>query len=215
MIGKKMNRKAIFNYIKSTLKNDLPEAIRNKPYLFLTEADLKCFLYKLFDSEGFFTDKNLLSDKGGYKTSLLHAEFPNGLKKRNNHGFYDLVILDPKHIKEETWHGEKIRLNQKEVYIGIEIKRRCDPLRKKEEDKMKTVFERMENDCTAFSKKGRFFAQRGIVIFVNQASEEKSFIKKLKKKIINELKSQKRYKHVNFFYLEIPYDKGKVNHFWI
>lgn len=93
--------------VAETCINDLTGTFFSAPYLFYTENDLHCYLYKLLSERLADAGYGLYETMGKKLSSLLHKEYPT--KKRYSREF---LIEDPKggrgHFDLCIWNPEEV-----------------------------------------------------------------------------------------------------------
>jgi len=104
---------------------ELVEKFERKPFFFISESDVKCYLYYLLASKQALQRTLLTKDKK--LTSIIHTEYLSALGLP-----VDLVIFDPNHVKNFT-------LKKQKVMCQIEIKWRRSTIRfnKKEQKELR------------------------------------------------------------------------------
>lgn len=87
---------------------ELVKKFEQNPHFFISESDVKCYIYHLLASKEIFQENFLTKDKK--RTGLVHTEYPSLLRP-----FVDLVILDHRNIA-------KYALKRQRVICAVEIK---------------------------------------------------------------------------------------------
>jgi hypothetical protein len=117
-----MKSKSRWNDIKNKIINELQDIFRNYPQYYFSEHDIHSVLYHLTQEQLKQHGENSQTTLDGFETTLVHHEYPTpfrcdmqgykfqraseeertpkgGLYKR---GHYDLVILNPDFVKNNT-----------------------------------------------------------------------------------------------------------------
>jgi len=156
------------------------------PAIFLSEADVQCYLYALLINDSFFREISptlkYRTPKEESKTLLIHAEVEVGIRGKGKK--YDISIWKP---------SKAINLSEWETIIGIEIKfNRRSPARKEKSSILKDV------------RKVRYNKQ-GYILWLNWDREiNEEHLKKVENLI-------RRYENVELFYLDMFSEPMRTN----
>ena len=166
------------------------DKLSSQPNILINEADLRSYLYsELVKQKEFSKTYNIKALKT--KTNLLHTEY-----NYTAGGRYDLAVLCPEDLQSEEY------LKYKKILIGIELKVR-------EGKNIKTIYEDIEFDMSAFDKTDKT-AKKGFIIHINtDAKTPKNQLILLENKL-KRLKAKN--KDVMIYYIEIN-EEDKEHYF--
>ncbi|MBL7051994.1 MAG: hypothetical protein ISS01_02800 [Nanoarchaeota archaeon] len=171
----------VFNKELNKALHDISE----HPNIMINEADLRSYLYSKFIKLNPFS-KIYKIKALDTKTNLLHTEYNYAAGGR-----YDLAVLCPEDLQSEK------ELNYKKILIGIELKLG-------EGKNIKTIYEDIEFDMSAFDKTNKT-AKKGFIIHINTDAETPKNQLILLENKLKRLKAKN--KDVTIYYIEINEDE--------
>lgn len=179
-----------FSELNEVVERNIVKLFRTfheKPAIFLTEADVKCYLYSLLINEPSIRDLSptlrYFSERmESSKTLLVHAEYPVIMEGKNKK--VDISIYEPQ---------ESVDFSDWKLTIGIEIKYdRKEPARKEKSNILEDV------------KKVAGYKQ-GYILWLNWDREiSDAHLKEVEKLI-------EKYENVKLFYLDLFSEPMKTN----
>lgn len=178
-----------FKDLKEAVERNILKLFKSffeNPAIFLSEADVECYLYALLINDPFFRDVSpsvkYQTSKEESKTLLVHAEV--GVEIRGKDKSYDISIWKP---------SKAINLSDWKTAIGIEIKfNRSRPAGKEKSSILKDV------------RKVRYNKQ-GYILWLNWDREINDVHLKKVENLI------RRYENVKLFYLDMFSEPIRTN----
>jgi len=178
-----------FSDLKEAVEKNIAKlfmAFYENPAIFLSEADIKCYLYALLIDDPFFRNLHpnfkYQTPKEKSTTLLIHSELR--VEMRGKDKSYDIAILKPSKV---------ITFSDCEIVSGIEIKfNRREPARKEKSNILEDI-------------KKVSFTRQGYILWLNWDREiDNDQLRKVQNFVNN-------YKNVKLFYLDLFSEPIKTN----
>ena len=178
-----------FSDLKEAVEKNIAKlfmAFYENPAIFLSEADIKCYLYALLIDDPFFRNLHpnfkYQTPKEKSTTLLIHSELRVEMRGKDKN--YDIAILKPSKV---------ITFSDCEIVSGIEIKFNTrDPARNKKSNILEDI------------KKVSFIRQ-GYILWLNWDREINDVHLKKVENLI------RRYENVKLFYLDMFSEPIRTN----
>jgi hypothetical protein len=166
----------------------------DNPSLFYTENDIVCYFYKLL--QGKLSEEGVVADKNNCKHFLVHREYPTPFKCYMKEyefkkmvdsstcirGHYDIVVLNPDFIKNETYDiikaqdfssfKDKVKNYPYPIVLyGLEFMYSRNPFKSEQEierfvKKVNQDADKLEESCKGFMKKSK------MLVFVKDREDQ-------------------------------------------